>query len=384
MSRLDLIVAAAESEYVRRLSEFARNSSFGKRWRITSCTSGDSLRHYLKGGYPVHVLLAQPALLKEAGELPEHLVIAALVRRKGEGGGFSELLQYQPLPELLSGIEAVQAGGTREGLDLDGSSAVVSICSAVGGVGKTICSLWLARLAAERGMRVLYLNLEHYHSAECHLRSAGEASEEGGFEALLYAVKSGKQNIGTQIAQLRKYSRRMKVDYIGEPSNSEERAAMTGKDAHQLLQALAESRLYDLIIADLDSIMDDASAAVWSRSDAICWLSEAAPSSSHKSRLALQDMSRRYPETMEKAHNKLIYLCSQCRQPIEVEHGENGAALSEEGTSLFESDRLPFTAHIPYAPGLEIAPDAPPSYIRAVGQLLCRLFGPEPAHGGRA
>ncbi|OXM17300.1 ParA family protein [Paenibacillus herberti] len=367
MARLELVVAAKEGEYVRRLSEYVRESPFGQRWRITSCTSGDSLRQYLKGGYPVHLLLVQPVLLMEAGALPCDMTAIALVRRKGEGDGLPELLQYQPLPELLACIEALHAGKPDRLRLHDSGTAILAVYDPVGGAGKTTCSLWLARLAGERGKRTLYLNLERYNTSELQLQEHGAAAHEGGLEALLYALKAGKPDLGEQIVRLRRYSRIMKTDYFGEAPGPEERTAMTGEDADLLLQTLAGCGMYDLIIVDLDSSLDETTAAIWSRSDAVCWLSEASPSSMKKSRLALKEAQRRYPEAVEAAKGRIVHVRSRCRQS---EAFETVGAWRE---LTHDEEPLSYAFHLPHADALIQASDAPTAYIRAIGDMLERL-----------
>ncbi|MGN7456496.1 hypothetical protein ACTHPH_16925 [Paenibacillus pasadenensis] len=365
MARLELVVAAAESEYMRRLAAGVRESPFGSRWRMTACTTGDSLRHYLKGGYAVHLVLAQPSLLEQAGELPAGIPAAAFVRRRGEGGGLPELLQYQPMPELLAAIEALHAG--RGAVRLQGGgggrASVIAVCDPAGGAGKTTCSLWLARLAGERGHRALYLNLERFDASGLQLREPGEPAEEG-IEALLYALKADKPDFPAQLAGVRRYSRRMGTDYIGEAPSPEERQSMTGDDAARLLEAVAGSGMYELIVADMDSLLDEAAAAVLERSDAVVWLSEPSPAARRKSRLAFEAVAARHPAAAAAARSRMLRVRSRVRP----------RALTEEEEVRDDDDPLPpYAAELPYDPGIGFAESASPAYIRAAGELLERL-----------
>ncbi|QJC51258.1 hypothetical protein HGI30_06665 [Paenibacillus albicereus] len=364
MARLEIVVAAAESEYMRRLAAGVRDSPFGSRWRLTACTTGDSLRQYLKGGYAVHLVLAQPSLLEQAGELPAGIPAAAFVRRRGEGGGLPELLQYQPVPELLAGIEALLAGSGDKRLRAGGEgAAVVAVCDPVGGAGKSTCSLWLARLAGERGLRALYLNLERFDASGLQLREPGEASGEG-VEALLYALKADKPDFPARLTSVRRYSRRMGTDYIGEAPSPEERQAMTGDDAARLLEALAGSGLYDLIVADMDSVLDDAAAAVLERCDAVVWLAEPSAVARRKTRLAFEAARLTHPAAAAAARSRMLFVRSRVRP-----HAE------EDRVAECAADRsLPaFAAELPYDPGIGRIESAAPAYIQAAGDLLDRL-----------
>jgi hypothetical protein len=152
MGKLELILAA-DGEYAKRLSEYMRDLP-GSRWRVTACTTPETLRNYLKGGYPADLVLVQPEFVKNAETAGPGSKLAVLVRRKGEGGGRPELLQYRPLPELLAGLESILSGLGRHRA-ADGSEAfVAAVYDPAGGQGKTVLSLELVRKAAEQGMRV--------------------------------------------------------------------------------------------------------------------------------------------------------------------------------------------------------------------------------------
>src|SRR5690242_6836390 len=103
MLRYQLAVAVSELEYARRLAEYVRDSPFGEQWQLTAFTNPASLIQFLKGGYAVDLIAAQPAMLAAASpHLPTGVPVAAFVAAKGQNAQYdAELLQYQPLPELL-------------------------------------------------------------------------------------------------------------------------------------------------------------------------------------------------------------------------------------------------------------------------------------------
>lgn len=158
MVRYQLAVAVSELEYARRLAEYVRDSSFGEHWQLTAFTNPASLIQFLKGGYAVDLIAAQPAILAAAApHLPAGVPVAAFVAAKGQDAQYdAELLQYQPLPELLQSLAALHGAVRSSAVNAgsEGGASVIAIGSASGGVGKTALALKLANTAAKHGCRV--------------------------------------------------------------------------------------------------------------------------------------------------------------------------------------------------------------------------------------
>ncbi|ASS68853.1 MULTISPECIES: hypothetical protein [unclassified Paenibacillus] len=367
MKKLDLILAA-DGEYARRLCEYMRDMPGGGRWRVTTCTTPDSLRGYLKGGYPVDLVLVEPAFVSEAEKACPASRLAVLVRRRGEGGGYPELLQFRPLPELMASMEAMHAGRDALGASADGRAFVAAVYDPAGGQGKTLLSAELARQAAAQGKRVLYLNFEVWEASEVFL-GASPPEMEGGIGRLLYCLKAGKQDAARQLAQIRTFSSGMKCDYFPPSPGPEERLAMTGEDAALLLDFLAGGGFYDFIVADMDSRLDDASASIWQRSGRIAWLVRSSESSLAKTRAALDYAARAYPEGLGMEERKVWFVQSMARQELPGEAElTSGSGHAARDPQLEYAAALPVMAH--YREGGNVSP----AYAGSVRQLLRRML----------
>ncbi|MGU3473448.1 hypothetical protein ACLBWT_20150 [Paenibacillus sp. D51F] len=369
MGKLDLILAA-DGEYARRLSEFMRDMPGGGRWRVTACTTPDSLRGYLKGGYPVDLVLVEPGFVSEAEKACPASKLAVLVRRQGEGGGHPELLQFRPLPELIASMEAMHAGTDALSASADGRAFVAAVYDPAGGQGKTVLSVELARQAAEQGKRVLYLNFEVWDASEVFLGAGSSAPEmEGGVGRLLYCLKAGKQDAARQLAQIRTFSSAMKCDYFPPSPGPEERLAMTGEDAVLLLDFLAGGGFYDFIVADMDSRLDEAAASIWQRSGRIAWLVRSSESSMAKTRAALDYAARTYPERLRMEERKLLFVQSMARQEPPGE-----AELTSVREPAARKPQLEYAASIPVMAHYREGGSVSPAYAKTVRQLLQRML----------
>ncbi len=144
---LQLTIAARETDYIRRVADYMRESPYGRDWRMTGISSAAALKQYLIGGHPVDMLLIQPWLLQEADSHGTGIPKALLVRRPGEAQGLAnaeglmEVLQYQSLPRLFRQLSEVRGGWggsiMRLGRGQSNRTAIIGVYSASGGIGVT-------------------------------------------------------------------------------------------------------------------------------------------------------------------------------------------------------------------------------------------------------
>ncbi|HUC91578.1 MAG TPA: hypothetical protein VMS09_06030 [Paenibacillus sp.] len=339
-----LAVAVREREYIRRLADYIRSSPFGQEWRVTGFSSAASLKQYLKGGYPVDLLLVQPWLAAEAEAHGAGIPKALLVRRAGEAAGaaegWTEVLQFQAVPRLLRQLTAVRAegGGTVVRLRTSGAgrTAVIAVYSPVGGIGKTTAALNLVHQAALQGKNVFYLNLEPFDATGLLLGAGGSKGEEG-LSGVLYALKSHPGEAGAAFKRLRRHHSVLKADYFAGDTLPEEKLALPAEDTSQLLETIAESGDYDLVVVDLDSAFREAHMAVFERSRHILWLVSQELPSLRKTESALAFARRAWPERFGDTERNIRYIA--CRH-MESE----GAAGSSVCGNLPVFGKLPYVS----------------------------------------
>lgn len=327
-----LAVAVREQDYIRRLDDYVRSSPLGQEWRVTGFSSAASLKQYLKGGYPVDLLLVQPWLAAEAEAHGAGIPKALLVRRAGEAcgaaEGWTEVLQFQAVPRLLRQLTAVRAegGGTVVKLRASGAglTAVMAVYSPAGGIGKSTAALNLVHQAALQGMNVFYLNLEPFDATGLLLGDRGAKGEEG-LSGVLYALKSNPGEAGAVFKRLRRHHSVLKADYFAGDTPPEEKLALQAEDTAKLLETIADTGDYDLVVVDLDSAFREAHMAVFERSRHILWLMSQDMPSVRKTESALAFARRAWPERFGASERTIRYIA--CR------HMDNGgvAGLSARG-----------------------------------------------------
>lgn len=309
MKRYQLAIALKEKEYTRRLADFVRSSSFGEKWQVAAFTHPGACKQYAKQGYMIDLILAEPDLLRELRPELAHIPSIALVSKLGGTGEQAELLQYQPLPQLLNGMdEQFEAmSGSRRNLSIRGvedcGAKVITVHSASGGVGKTTLSLHLANAASARELKVIYINLERWNTSDLWLPPVEEENHEEGMSELLYAIKAGSQ-LSQWFLRHRKYHTILKCDYLPGFRNMEDRLSLSADDAVALVDAVSLGGLYDFVVVDLDDGFEELHISLLERSYRNFWMLTDAPSVNRKFSMAIEYGAQKWGERFARISQK--------------------------------------------------------------------------------
>ncbi|GGG76537.1 hypothetical protein [Paenibacillus radicis (ex Gao et al. 2016)] len=365
--KLQLAIAVKEQEYARRLADYIRDSPFGGKWQLTAFTHPEAFVHFLKGGYPVDFIAAQPSMLKTAESFLPNVPTAVLVGGDGGSAEFPELRQFQPLPELLHRIAALYAdsGGMSRQKAEEGAS-VLAVYSASGGVGKTTLCLQLMNAAGAAGYRAFYLNLERWNAMEAWLGKEAGSSEGEGLSQLLYLLKAQPEKVNGWLLQHRKRHSALKGDYLPAFSNADDRMTLQAADAEAIVKAVAASGQYDLIVIDMDEALDELHVALYERSDQIVWLLTDDPSVKRKSELACRYGSQRWGSRFQAVERRFQFVVNR-------RSGGSGERLPQRDWS----EARPIAAALPECEAGSIQPQsviAAPQYKAAVERLFRQLM----------
>lgn len=378
MSKLQLAVAARDKEYVRRLAEYIRGSAYGDRWQLTAFTSANSCKHYLKQGYGIDILAAEPELAEELRDFASDTPIVVLTDRLGDAGeeGRRELLRLQSLPQFMGALEDMSLAGSgfppgkeeaaarlsrQRYASSDGGARIVAVHSAAGGIGKTAFALHASAAAALAGLRACYVNLERWDAGHDWQDEQEQVGSGKGLSELLYRVKAGTPAMGDQMAGCRRYSTLLGCDYVPGFDSPEDRLSLSGEDAVAIMDRIAASSRYDLIIVDLDNEWTDLQLAMLARSDLVYELIRNEPNVIGKQRQAMRYAAQRHGDLYHEVLQKTRMLCNGGQA------GVDGRAFASE-TGIRESPAM-----LPEVPewrvrGLQPLTSSP--YLAAVSELL--------------
>lgn len=322
---------------MRRLADYVRESPLGDQWQVTAFTNAEACKQYVKQGYNIDLLAAQPELLNGLKEGLPNIPAVALVMKLGESKEENELLQFQPLPLLLQRLfefHAAAAGKlahTPAAVEDASGVKVISVYSASGGIGKTALALHFVHAASSHRYRTFYLNLERWNTADVWLgrmQAGGSGSEgegEGGGEGLselLYGLKSQPDQALRWLMEHRKRHPLLKGDYLAACTNTEDRITLGAEDALSLVNVIAGSGHYDLIVIDLDDGLDELHTAIFERSDEVLWILNEDASVRSKQMMAIRYGEQKWGKRFVQLSRKFIFVknrTASTAQPISNE-----------------------------------------------------------------
>ncbi|WP_168121063.1 hypothetical protein [Paenibacillus sp. HB172176] len=311
MSRKQLAIAVREPEYMKRLADYVRDSSYGDQWQIIAFTSADACLHYVKQGYSIDFIAASPAMLSGIMKGLPKQACACLVKSQGESEVQPEVMQYQALPQLLKELTGLYDKHSeltvKISADVSQSSSlqIIAVHSAAGGTGKTALALHLAHAAAMQGKRTFYFNLERWNTAEMRMGATEQtALKQAGLSDFLYVIKT---NAGEGRHWLAKHSILhpvMKADFLPGFANLEDRMSLEPEDGLAMVDAVAGSGRYRTVIIDLDASMDELTFALLERSHRILSLVTLDPAIIRKQEQAWQYGKQRWGGAFEEVLQK--------------------------------------------------------------------------------
>lgn len=140
---------------------------------------------------------------------------------------------------------------------------IVSFYSPVGGAGKTTVALVSAEKYAQHGKRTFYISFENIASEDCYLKQ----DQEKGLSDLIRFVDSNI-NIAMKIEGMlkRKGTNLYYLNHFTSPNDIKE---LTVEDVQNLISAIRNTGLFDVIVVDMGTTLEDKELALFEMSDCV-------------------------------------------------------------------------------------------------------------------
>jgi hypothetical protein len=287
---IQLLLASTDVDYVHRIVQYVRDSPLAARWQLTAFTNSAALRHYLRSGLQADMVALDNTMRAELANVGEWPAIptAALCDGLGETvpSEARVVKRLQPLPQLFHALYAIYAEQSisRRRVESGDGSNVTAVCSAAGGAGKTTLAIHLAHQAVISGRRTFYLNLEIWNGTDIWL--GGQGKPDGGmdgFAQLLYTLQSTPEQAASRLPSFTRTDAVLRFDYFEPCRNPEDRISLGAASALELIDTIARSGLYELIVVDLDGVACELHMAVFERCAQLIYVEEGSQSSERKS-----------------------------------------------------------------------------------------------------
>lgn len=332
-----IVLAVRESEYIEPPLHYLHHSEYGEMLRITAFSRLDTFMEFMKGDEIPDAVAGDPsfieawlvegrsavpwAVLSDAGDLPN----------AGNVAGGMRIAKYQALPSLLESIlQLCDLKRVRTAAAPKEQTLLLGVVSASGSSGKTTLALNMAKQLGALGLSVFYLNLESVDSSGLYLRMPGGNAP--GFERLLYELKAGGENKGGRGKPLWKdYAFRhdsLRCDAFRPVENFREMLQMSRQDTLEILEGLAASGSYDVIIADTGSIEEERAQAVLHRCGLLLWVLKNEQVSRHKTERWLTHVDSPHSGMPPELRGRSRFVMNCCTEAVNDNPADAGTGLA--------------------------------------------------------
>lgn len=249
--KIRLAILESDQSYLNRIVT-AFGIKYADKLEVYSFTSQEVTMEYLETS-SIDVFLADKKFEIDIAKLPSHCGFAYLVdmpdiesvRNQRAICKFQKAdLIYKQILSIFS-ENASDITGIR--LDEKEGDQVIAFLSASGGTGSSTAAAACAIRLAQRGKKVLYLNMERFGTSDVFFQGEGQ----GDFGDIIYALKSKKSNLRLRLESV------VKQDVSGVFFYSAARMALdmaelSTEESKRLLKEIRVSGGYDYMILDME------------------------------------------------------------------------------------------------------------------------------------
>lgn len=275
MAKMLLVLLDDDAYFADMLSAYIRSSEYAERFSLRVFTAAkEGFRFVEETGEPFIMMVHESWMPMPDSAYRIKTGCIVIVSDSMKAGGLLEypvLFKFQPLNRLLSEI-AVHYNDYCESEPLRGvrGARTLAVYSAIGGSGKTVTAVHLARQLTLQGEKVLCLSLERLPSKAWFAEESEGRTE--AFSRMLYYAKTNPGALAAKMEQLKRTHRELKFDYIPPSSHLKEIAEMQSADLQSILQGATASGIYDRVILDLDAFPSPVTLNALREADHILWL----------------------------------------------------------------------------------------------------------------
>lgn len=316
-----IVLAVEDEQYIEPFLHYVRCSEYDRRLMITAFSRKEAFLQFLKEcGDSVDAVLGESSFLESTGLRQEGRIrFIRLVDSGKENSNDRDLAKYQPLHMLLSSLLDLIRD---KGPEREGRAKVIGITSAVGGLGKTTVAMNLARQLSAEGHKVFYLNLEAVQAGDSERAElARGGGNRPGLARLLYDLKAAEDRREVLKTPVASYAYRHPIlqgDAFMPLDNPDELLELGSGDTADLLDYIAGSGLYDLVIVDTDTFPNDRTDAILEMSDKLVWLLADDWSVMRKTGVCLDHLERSRPALFNAIMGKALFAASRVTGELTV------------------------------------------------------------------
>ena len=309
MSRFNLVLADSDEWYIDSLGKFL-SGSYKSRFNVNVFTRKELLEEFLEAGCgKTDVLLASPDMIPEKAVQrfePDMVIVLSDGKKPEKYDTMPCINKYQPGERIVNSIMEIYSAvnsGMVSVLKGSKKTTLISVYSPVGGSGKTTIALNLSIQLSRMGLEVFYLNLESVNTSDCFLKSTDSGHN---LSSVLLCLKDYSKRLAVRLESARCFDARFNISYFRPAFCSLELDELTEDDTGRLLSELRDLGQYDVIVADMDSVLNRRNMAVLSGSDSIVLLLRQDVQSKYKAECFEKEIRKIAGDCLEELFSRII------------------------------------------------------------------------------
>ncbi len=264
-------------------------------------------------GERIDVLIVCPDYLSDAIKYEEIIETIILLSPDRLSDGCCDLdwiYKYMDGNMLAESIIDIYLKKNSKGVNITGDerkhNIVTSIYSPAGGVGKTTISLALSIVSAKRGLRTLYLSLEHIQTTQLFF----DCSKEKTLSDVILLLRQDNKKLLQMVESAINIDERYNLlNYFCPTECALDMDTITPQEIKQLINKLRESARYDMIFVDMSSELNHKNISAMRSSDKIVLVVSPEIFSIAKHKSLLEELERlRGDETFHIMNNSLCVM----------------------------------------------------------------------------
>ncbi|MCF2681959.1 AAA family ATPase [Faecalicatena contorta] len=301
MKRPIVILADTDYEYLLSL-ELKFIEIYGNRIELIIITEETFFAEYFAVQREADVLVISELLYQDAlkkHEIQRIVVLSENTRSTESIGNLIRVNKFSSVKNIMN--EAVYSLHFTDDAK-EKKTKVVTVCSAIGGAGKTTISIGLCKCLAEHHKKVLFISTESVQSFAFFLK------DKIYLDANVYRLL--RDDSRNHYADLRPYVRNEGFSFVPPLMASLDSLQISCDMFAKLMDEAAESGDYDYIIVDTDSGLRPEIAEYIGKSDFVGIIVMQDPLSVEKTKFLLQNMDCSNPE-------KYTFICNQYESNVD-------------------------------------------------------------------
>lgn len=190
----------------------------------------------------------------------------------------------------------------------------VAVYSAAGNVGKTTVAMGMSAVCSYSGISVFYLNIEQFPSTGVFLSSNVEYS----IADIIYYAKEKDKNLLSKISTMSCKDIASNVHYFKEANNAFEINDILPEDIELILDTMKSCGLYDLIVIDMDSKLNESTISIFDKADEILYVFTDEEICLHKTKMFIDSitmLSNKPTHNTFLAH-KILYVANKVSNQV--------------------------------------------------------------------